>query len=349
VSGVRRRDILAALASFGAATGHGVAAEKPAIAGKILRAVDVHHHHTPLAYLAASKAAPRPMRNWSAAASLDRMDRFGVATAIFSIINQPDIWMSDDREANRRLARQCNEYSADLVRDHPGRFGLFACVPLPDIDGSVAEIAYSLDVLKADGIGLFTSYGGKWLGDSAFAPLLEELDRRRTVAYVHPYAPSCCAGLLPGVPDNFIEYAQDTARAITSLLLSGTLARHRRIRWIFSHAGGPIPALSGRLATLAGPRFPHLSEAALDGIAAELRRLHYDTANAAYPAAMDALLDTVLVSQVLFGTDYPYIEVADDVSGFSRLQLSAARRHAIAREMPSASSLASEHEAGWAI
>jgi len=247
------------------------------------------------------------------------------------LINQPEIWISGDLGANRLLARQCNDYMATLVGNYAGRFGFFACLPLPDIEGSIAEISYALDTLDANGIGLFTSYGGKWPGDAAFSAVFDEIARRKAVVYFHPYAPACCAQLVPGVPDNFIEFPQDTARAVVSLLFSGTLARHREVKWLFSHAGGPIPMYGGRIATLAGPRFPNIDKIAPDGIEAELKRLYYDTANATYPSTMHALLDYVPISQIVFGTDYPYVEIEDDVSGFAGLRLSAGQRQAIER------------------
>src|SRR6202049_2811823 len=126
-----------------------------------------------------------------------------------------------------------------MAKDFPGRFGFFAAVPLPDTEGSLREIAYALDVLKADGIGFLTSYGDKWPGDLAYAPVFDELNRRKAVVYFHPTAPNCCRTLIPDVPEALTEYPQDTTRAITSLLYSGSFTRFSGIRFIFSHAGGP--------------------------------------------------------------------------------------------------------------
>jgi 6-methylsalicylate decarboxylase len=138
-----------------------------------------------------------------------------------------------------------------MMRDYAGRFGLFAAMPLPDVDASVEEIAYALDTLKADGIGLMTSYGDKWPGDPLFRPVIEELDRRKAVVFVHPTTSNCCGALIPSAPAGpaTIEWPVDTARVVLSLLTSGSLIRHPNIRFIFSHAGGALPALSGRIAT----------------------------------------------------------------------------------------------------
>jgi predicted TIM-barrel fold metal-dependent hydrolase len=185
---------------------------------------------------------------------------------------------SSCRAGNLSLARKCNEYSAQLVSDYPGRFGFFAALPLPDMEGSLREITYALDTLKADGIGLMTNYGDKWPGDPAFAPAFEELNRRKTVVYFHPTAPNCCKNLVPHVPTAFTELPNDTTRAVTSLLYSGSLARFRDIPFIFSHAGGTIPMLAGAFAMhgkyskedlcVSPTSFTHLSSSTMNHIIA---------------------------------------------------------------------------------
>jgi 6-methylsalicylate decarboxylase len=333
-----RRSFLTAAATIGL----GAAIASPLLAApdtkkprRNPRFIDVHHHFFPPQYVAAAAKAgqhlPPRLAKWSAQESLDVMDRSGVASAVISLINLTKAWDAGDPASRRSLARKCNEYGAKIVQNHTGRFGLFACLPMPDVDGSLEEIGYALDMLKADGIGLFTSYGDKWLGDAHFAPVFDELNRRKVNTFIHPYAPSCCARLLPGVNDNFIEFPQDTARAVMSLLFSGTLARHHDARLIFTHGGGPIPVLAGRVATLAATRSSALAKVAPDGIEAELKRLYYDTANAAYRPTMAALLDFAPISQVLFGTDYPSVAVKTNVEDFAKISLTRAQRHAIER------------------
>ncbi|MGZ3290965.1 MAG: amidohydrolase family protein, partial [Xanthobacteraceae bacterium] len=158
---------------------------------------------------------------WSPALSLEDMDKSGIATSILSIV-QPGIWYGNNVEESRNLARQLNEYGAKMGKDHPGRFGLFAVIAPPDVDGSLREIEYAFDTLKADGIGLLTSYQDKYLGDPSFAPVYEELNRRKAVVYVHPTTPDCCRGLVPGIPPGSIEYATDSTRTIAHLVFSGT-------------------------------------------------------------------------------------------------------------------------------
>jgi len=297
------------------------------------RRVDVHHHFFPPAYLdkieevVGNKPSPL-MTGWSAAGVLEHMDKSGVATAILSM----SPWGPHFKDAAqaKALARACNDYAAQTSRDHPGRFGLFAAMPLPDVDGALAEIAYALDTLKADGIGLMTSYGGKWPGDAVFAPVWEELNRRKAVAYFRPNTPQCCGGLVPDSTPAMLEWPYDTGRAVLSLLLSGTLVKYPDIKWIFSHAGGPVPALAGRIVNMTRAR-KDLPQIAPQGVMRELTRLHYDTANAYFAPTMAALLKFVPVSQVLFGSDYPYYTLEQNVEGLADIQLSQAERQAIDR------------------
>jgi 6-methylsalicylate decarboxylase len=297
------------------------------------RRVDVHHHFFPPAYLdnieevVGNKPSP-PMTEWSTAGVLDHMDKAGVATAILSM----SPWGPHFKDATqaRDLARVCNDYAGQTSHDRPGRFGLFAAMPLPDVDGALAEIAYALDTLKADGIGLMTSYGGKWPGDPAFAPVWEELNRRKAVAYFHPNTPQCCGALVPGSSPAMLEWPYDTGRAVLSLLLSGSLVKYPDIKWIFSHAGGPVPALAGRIVNMTRTR-PDLAKIAPQGVMHELTRLHYDTANAYFAPTMAALLKFVPASQVLFGSDYPYFTLEQNVDGLAEIPLSQDERQAIDR------------------
>ena len=176
---------------------------------------------------------------WQPEWSIEDMDKGGVATTILSCVG-PGVW--DGNVANSRLmARDYNDYSAMLVKAHPGRFGFFAGIPLPDTDGTLREIEYGLDKLHADGVCLHTSYDDKYLGDAKFQPVYAELNKRKAVVYVHPNSPSCCAKLVPELPQAFIEFPFASTRAIASLLYTGTLSRYPDIQWIFSHGGGTTP------------------------------------------------------------------------------------------------------------
>jgi 6-methylsalicylate decarboxylase len=292
--------------------------------------IDVHHHHTPPPYLAALTARNilGPVRDWTPEKSLADMDRAGVAVALTSITT-PALRFLDEAGA-RKLARECNEYSVKLAADSKGRFGTFAAMPMPHVEATLHEIAYALDTLKADGIGLLTSYGDKWLGDPAFAPVMEELNRRKAVVYTHPTTANCCGNLIADVPDAIIEWGTDTTRTIASLVFSGTASRLRDVKFIFSHGGGTLPFLT--------ERFQRLPQANKDvaarlpnGVEAELKRFYYDTAQAAHPYALASLTKLIPVSQIVFGTDFPYRTAADHVKGLTDYGFGASDLMAIDR------------------
>lgn len=303
------------------------------------RIIDVHHHFFPpfLQELSAQRRAAqrdspeaRSAREWTVSRSVEELDHNGMAVAILSIASRVGAEQPGPAGA-RVLARRCNEYATKLKYDHPGRFGLFAFIPMPDVAGALSEIEHALDVLRADGIGMMTSYGEKWPGDAQFLPVLEELDRREAVVYLHPLAPACCANLMPYVPASFAEYPHDTTRAILSLLCAGRLARFGRIRWIFSHAGGTIPMLAGRIRALALTQLDNLAEIAPHGIDHALRRLHFDTANSTSAPTMKALLAYMPAAQILFGTDFPYLSAQRNLEELEQLGLAADQLEAILR------------------
>jgi predicted TIM-barrel fold metal-dependent hydrolase len=240
-------------------------------------------------------------------------------------LSTPGVWFGDPAAA-RSTARRSNEYAAELVRTHPGRFGLFAALPLPDPQGSLAEIEYACDKLKADGFGILTSYGERWLGDVAYFPVLEELDRRNAVVFVHPTVPACCQVLMSAVAPLVSEVTQDTTRAVTNLLFTGAFSRFRNIRFIFTHAGGHVPMVVGRMHQY-GPK--DIAEKAPHGIEYELRRQFYDIAGTAFPPAIAALRSMVSTTQILFGSDNPFVPIGETVEGMARLGLSSADFHAI--------------------
>jgi predicted TIM-barrel fold metal-dependent hydrolase len=303
----------AALAAVGLGKPRSAAAQatEPAKAYRI----DVHHHLSPPTYIAASNAnnfGDPLMKNWTPQKSIDDMDKAGVAVAMLSVTTPALNFASGDPA--RKLARECNDYAAKLLADHPGRFGNFAIIPLTDTEASLQEIAYALDTLKADGIGLMTSYGDKWLGDPSFWPVMEELDRRKALVYTHPTLANCCVNLVKTEQPVMIEFGTDTTRTIADIIFSGTAQKFRDIRWIFSHAGGTMPMLLDRF--VRNPMLdPKVKAFVPEGTLAELKRFYYDTAQTSNKAAMSALSAIIPVSQIVFGTDFPYRTSIDHVKG----------------------------------
>lgn len=295
--------------------------------------IDVHHHISPPAWVSALKKSQLdtpPVTRWTPQQSLDDMDKAGIAASMTSP-TLPAVGFLPAEEA-AAVARASNEYARKLADQHPGRFGVFALLPMPHVDATLREIEYAFDVLKVDGVAFMTSYGDKFLGDKAFEPVMDELNRRRATAYTHPNEPACCRNLQTGVPSVIIEYGTDTTRTIASLIYSGTASRCPNINFIFSHAGGTITALTERFNTQA-VRMPQLKQRGFnyDTVMAQLQRFYYDTAQAANPIAMASLTKLVQVSQIVFGTDYPYRTGIEHVQGLAPI-FSASELRAIDRE-----------------
>jgi 6-methylsalicylate decarboxylase len=282
------------------------------------KVIDTHHHFYPPAYQKAwldwedAHKVPHFANQvgWSREKGVEELDKNGVQSAVLSMASTPGLWFDLDAPNASKMARSCNEYGAEMVRDYKGRFGLFATLSMLDIDTTLKEIEYAFDTLKADGVGLQTNYGDKWLGHASYKPIFEELNRRKAVVYVHPLVAACCGQLSVGAFPAVIEVPHDTTRTVTSLLLSGTLARLRDIKWLFSHAGGTVPMLAGRIDAFYSQRVGTAGSFAPDGIITELRRLHYDTANATSAPTMAALRELVPATQITFGSDYPYFPVS---------------------------------------
>jgi predicted TIM-barrel fold metal-dependent hydrolase len=307
-----RRGFLTATAALAA-----TAVAAPAFAQEKPYRIDVHHHLSPPGWVAALKKIKMdspPVNNWTPEHSLAEMDRGGIATSILSM-TQPALDFMGPRDS-AATAREANEFAKTLVDKYPGRFGFFAILPMPHVDETLKEIAYAMDVLKADGVGFMTSYGDKWLGHSDFMPVMLELNRRKAVAYTHPNNNSCCLNLA-GLPVAAIEYGTDTTRTIGNLIYSGAAAKLPDVEFIFSHGGGTVTSLVERF-TVQLPNYPAFPEGkafTAESVMAQLKRFHYDTAQASNPIILSALTRMVPSSQVLFGTDYPYRTAPEQVRG----------------------------------
>jgi predicted TIM-barrel fold metal-dependent hydrolase len=330
--GGSRRSFLTGLTALGVGAlmpGCQTAGQAPPGGGKPYR-IDVHHHFAPPAYSSALKAMMRGHAKWSVQGTLEQMDKSGIATCFTSLINPGmQAWVGD-LEGSRKIARASNEYAAQLMRDYPGRFGSFASIPFPDIDGSLREIEYSMDTLKADGIYLWTSYQGKLLGDPAFFPILEELNRRKAVIYTHPATPACCGTIQPYISVNAIEGPVDTTRTMISLLFQGGATKYPDIKWIFSHSGGVTPFLLSRYQREETEKD---RKAVLPkGLMYELQKFYYDTAQGHHEGALKALTTIIPASQILYGTDYPFWDGRKVSDGLARGGFSAADMMAIDRD-----------------
>jgi predicted TIM-barrel fold metal-dependent hydrolase len=303
--------------------------------------IDTHHHIMPPRWLEAAgqhiyeSAMGIPVewiRDWSPAQAIEVMDRTGIGVAVGSVAT-PSVAFAKGEDA-RRLARECNEYGAKMIADYPKRFGIFATVPMPDVQGTLREIEHSLDVLKLDGIVFMTNFGSTWPGDPGYREVFDELNRRKAIAFFHPHVLYSNQIVQPEITPAVLEYPFDSTRAIASLLYTGTFTRCREMKFIFSHGGGALPFLAGRIAALS--RRPtklaeRLAERLPDGPEFELRRLFYDTPSVTNRPAMNSLLTLVPASQVLFGTDFPYMRAERNADYFDRMGFDVDEHAAISR------------------
>jgi 6-methylsalicylate decarboxylase len=272
--------------------------------------IDVHAHYLPADYrealIANGHAEPDGfpvMPEWSAEAHLAMMDRVGIGTSMLSV-STPGVAFGEDPAA---WARRVNEAGARTVRDHPGRFGLLASLPLPDVEAARAELAYALDDLAADGVVLLTNVDGVYVGDERFDPLFADLDRRRAVVFLHPTSPACFEATSLGYPRPMLEFLLDTTRAVADLVLRGRLERHPRIELIVPHAGAALPVLADRIAGLAGMFSVGGRDAGEIDVIGTLQRLHYEVgAGFPFPRHITALLKLVDAGRLLYGTDFPF-------------------------------------------
>ena len=338
-SGISRRKVLGMLSAIGAGMMVGPGASIAQTVAKGPQIIDTHHHIFPPKFTARnlkhmlddSPTFPGSFySNWTPHYSLEQMNQNGVATAIGSMTS-PGVWFGDNEEG-RRNARDCNEYGAKMAQDFPGRFGMFGAIPLPDTEGSLREIAYIYDTLKLDGIGLLTSYDdGKLLGHPNFAPVLEELNRRKAVIFVHPTI-SCCAMPIRHVNRVQIDFPTDTTRTITDLIYSGSIIRFPNIRWIFSHGGGTIMMLISRLA---GGRLTPEERAATipNGFEREVQKLYYDVASVAVSSsAMAAVFEGIPKDHLLFGSDIPFWTIDKIAAAVGKFNISGSDLRKIQRE-----------------
>ncbi|MDF0532377.1 amidohydrolase family protein [Tsukamurella sp. 8F] len=267
--------------------------------------IDVHTHLVPPFWgedLAGHGGDPSgwTLPDWSVDEHLRYMDENGIETSVLSL-TAPSVvgWAGSER---REMARRVNGYVSDLVSSNGPRFGDFATVPLPDVDGAVAEVEYALRELGADGVVLLSNYGGVYLGDARFAPLWEALNAHRAVVFIHPAHP--LLPLLDGVPGPLVDYPFDTTRNAVHMIFNGVLERYPDVEIILSHAGGFVPYSVLRFCELQpaiDPSGPGAAE-----LLASFRQFYWDTALSSGRYAFAGLQQFADPTRILFGSDFPY-------------------------------------------
>lgn len=300
------------------------------------RRIDFHVHLIPqfyqdAAYEAGAGPAIGRYPDWSPELALDLMDKSGIEVALLSLA-QPGVQFGDPRKA-LALAQRCNDYSAELNARWPRRFGAFAVVPMWDVGEAVGEIDRALGALKHQGVCLFASYGEKFLGDPWFDPVLDALNARDAVVFVHPALhPSSRTLDLPW-PGFMMEYVFDTTRAAVNLVFSGAIERYPRIRFVLAHAGGLMPYFAWRLSVspMIDKRLEQISPAQVYG---RLRRFWYDNALAPTAETFECLKGVAPLDQIVFGSDWPFANarvIAEAVRTYEGVAMPQQQREAIDR------------------
>lgn len=272
--------------------------------------IDVHAHFLPSSYRQAAERAgvehPDGIAHWPSwdvAAAIELMDSLGIASAVLSL-SSPGLLLGAGTDVGA-LARAVNEEGAALAREHPGRFGTFASLPLPDVPASIGEAEHALDVLGADGVVLLTNYGGVYLGDPRLDPLFSVLEERHTVVFVHPTSPACSDEVSLGRPRPMLEFFFDTTRAVANYLLHGGPQRFPSVEVVVPHAGAALPVLFDRVAGFVA-RGATASGVTADDVHAGLRRLWFDLAGHAAHQQSHAIRRLAGVERLLYGSDFPF-------------------------------------------
>jgi len=288
--------------------------------------IDTHHHILPDFFWQETNDSHAPVGGvaplpWSKESMMSFMDDAEIDVAVMSV-STPGVHLGNSEKA-RTLARRCNEFAAELIHTRPDRLASFGCLPLPDIDASLEELAYALDVLGLDGFVLFTNSRGVYLGDATLEPLFAELERRKAVVFVHPNpSPDSVAHSL-GLPDNLLDFPTDTNRAVAQMHYTNRFARTPNVKYIFSHAGGSLPYLAARFAIIDEMAF--IAGGEERGTAGDMfRRMYWDTALSASDPVVRMLRDVAGINRVLFGTDFPYLRRDLAVSSKPRILRSSA-------------------------
>lgn len=200
------------------------------------------------------------------------MDQNNIEKAYVSCAGPGTFLEPNNTAAGVELTQRFNNFTADLKRTYPTRFGHFASLPLPSIEDSLVEIDRALDELDADGFTLLSNHYGLYLGDPRLAPVYEKLNQRNAVIFIHPNIPcprntpidvegnarlDYVAPMMNAYPAQTMEFIFDTTRSVADLILTGTAATYSQLKWIVPHCGSTLPSLIDRflrITSIAGPK-----------------------------------------------------------------------------------------------
>ncbi|KIV85319.1 hypothetical protein PV11_01023 [Exophiala sideris] len=284
--------------------------------------IDCHSHYLPPGYRAvcAEHGHKNPdgmpaIPEWSPEAHLEMMKAVNITKSMLSISSPGTHLVNGDIKLAREVSKYCNDYAGDLKRQRPDQFGFFASLPLSDVEGCLKEIPRALDELNADGFTVMTNFYGSYLGDKAFDPIFDELNRRKAVVFMHPTTPCLKDGTaatpLPDFPRPVFEFLFDTARAVMNLFLSGTVSRCPNITFLVPHVAGALPPLINRFSGFAAAvKMPGIDSAVNPQWVKERlnTQFYFDSAGWAFPEQMKGFLEYVTPNRLLYGSDFPFTQ-----------------------------------------
>ncbi|KAI0876620.1 amidohydrolase family protein [Hypoxylon argillaceum] len=271
--------------------------------------IDVHHHFLPREYALAWKASGHVPRGltpppWTMKSDISFLDRHNIDAAILSL-SAPGVSIAASQGEARQLARQINEEAATIRDSNPTRIGFFATLPLEDVAVAIEELCYAFDTLEADGVTLFTNYGGKYLGHQDFQPLWRELNQRGAVVFIHPISEN---GLgcphTNALPPPIVDFPHETTKTAVNLITSDTVKNNPNCKIILSHGGGTLPFVATRVANLAADI--GLVAKTADEFMEEAKSFYFDLALTCYEDPVTLLTSFARENHLLWGSDFPF-------------------------------------------
>ena len=242
---------------------------------------------------------------------IERMEKDGIDLAVLSpaTVLQGSSWA--DPATDLELCRRTNDFIAGWVSRYPDRFIGSFVLPLQDEAASLTEMTRCTQELGMPVIQLPAHVQGQYLGEEKLRPVWHEIERRGTVAFIHP----------EGVTDlwfqryrlwNSIGQPIEEAKCIASMIYEGLVEALPGLKIVLAHGGGMLPHNMCRM----DRNVAHLPET-MRNITRKpsdyLRSFYYDTC--LYdPTVAENLIRRVGSDRILLGSDFPVGEM--DPIGF---------------------------------